>query len=759
MTALNQTTIERLKTLINNKSFIEVEKLLSTLISSIDKNTLSLILEQHPLFADDLLAGLCELIGSNYPFTDTFFQTICLNKYFLEAIEEKSQLVLDDVVKGFGLVGKQNYSHEELKVLLALMTISSDIEVPWQTLLTQVTEIAVFPFVGLTMGIRESDDVKVNNQIKRLNQAAQFAPVLSAENVEDLKPFVDILQSLSKQTKTNTSSIQNWIKKNLDNFVVGYNNTIDCSDRKVSGDKKVVYYISRKDSNNQTQLAALQALTDNLFVVLAPEVKVEPGYQVIYQGDALGIITSKLESLEPDLIIYDSISENVQVSVLANMRIAPNQYAINTDSHLFSFDKIDSFIDERELDNESLLDDKPYKLSICIPTLNRAELLRKSLNHLLTFSQIDIEVNISNNGSTDHTKEVIEEYSDKFSKLNHVSFEKTVGQGDNYFSAMTLATQEFSFVVADDDLPNEAELIKALDLMRRKSELKLVYGTFDIVSLEQPQKRFNNKEQAFSEVSIYYNQQRKDLVLNHLLLEVVVYRTDFFNQNVYTHQNSGIISWWFADKALMQGEVAITPFKYITNFVHKNRFSETEYASPLFYFLIESEVEGFISQIKTEQNEKLALLSNYAIRHCRFKYERCIDYKDYVQAAFFIYKGLAYAPEFFGQYAKHWNNNFLELALEQYLNDYITKKDFVDKVLVKGNLNQSEKELLSRLQESSNKTWLTSTDEQKLSNTLVINFEELGDTITPSYHQILVPLERNKLKIEHYTLSDTERVN
>lgn len=756
MTALNQTTIERLKTLINKKSFIEVEKLLSTLVGSNDKNSLSLVLEQHPSFADDLLAGLCELLGSDYPFTDSFFQTLCLNKYFLEAIEEKSQLALDDIVKGFGLIGKQNYSHEELKVLLALMTIGSDIEVPWQTLLTQVTEIAVFPFIGLAMGIRVSDDVKVNNQIKRLNQAAQFAPVLSAENVEDLQPFVDILKKLSGQTKTNTSSIQNWLKKNLDNFVITQKNYTNGSDRKISTDKKVVFYISKEHANNQDRLAALQTLTDNVFVILAPEIEEMSGAKVIYQGDNLDLINEKLEDIEPDFIIYDSISERTEVAVLANMRIAPKQYAIDTDSHLFTFDNIDSFIDEQYLDNRDLFSCKPYELSICIPTLNRAELLRKSLNHLLTFSHIDIEVNISNNGSTDHTKEVIAEFSDKFSALNHVSFKETVGQGDNYFSAMKLATKEFSFVVADDDLPNEAELIKALELMRRKSELKLVYGTFDIVSLEQPEKRFNNKEQAFSEVSVYYNQQRQDLVLNHLLLEVVVYRTDFFNQNVYTHQNSGIISWWFADKALMQGEVAITPFKYITNFVHKNRFSETQYASPLFYFLIESEVEGFVSQIKAEQKDKLALLSNYAIRHCRFKYERCADYKDYVQAAFFIYKGLAYAPEFFSRYAKHWNDNFLELAIEQYLSDYIAKKDFIGNILIKGQPSGSEQEMLKRLQERSNKTWLSSDNEQELSDTLIINFEELGDNIRPSYHEILLPLERKKLKIEHYTLSDLE---
>lgn len=51
------------------------------------------------------------------------------------------------------------------------------------------------------------------------------------------------------------------------------------------------------------------------------------------------------------------------------------------------------------------------KISICIPTYNRAELLRNTLKAIL--SQIDVkstEVIVSNNASTDNTENVVKDY-------------------------------------------------------------------------------------------------------------------------------------------------------------------------------------------------------------------------------------------------------------------------------------------------------------------------------------------------------------
>ena len=72
-------------------------------------------------------------------------------------------------------------------------------------------------------------------------------------------------------------------------------------------------------------------------------------------------------------------------------------------------------------------------LSICIPTYNRGNYLRKCLQSIEI--QLDkkphlqnlVEIVISDNHSTDTTKEVVNEFIPKFSHIKYVVNEKNVG--------------------------------------------------------------------------------------------------------------------------------------------------------------------------------------------------------------------------------------------------------------------------------------------------------------------------------------------
>ena len=86
-------------------------------------------------------------------------------------------------------------------------------------------------------------------------------------------------------------------------------------------------------------------------------------------------------------------------------------------------------------------------LSICIPTYNRAEYLRKTLESIISqpaWKDGITEIVISNNASTDHTDSVIKEYSEKFPNLirsisqpnpinSHLNFEEAMRMGKGTF--------------------------------------------------------------------------------------------------------------------------------------------------------------------------------------------------------------------------------------------------------------------------------------------------------------------------------------
>ena len=64
----------------------------------------------------------------------------------------------------------------------------------------------------------------------------------------------------------------------------------------------------------------------------------------------------------------------------------------------------------------------PYKLSICIPTFNRARYLKNCLQSIISIkkpSLLDFQICISDNGSTDNTTEIVEQAKGTFKIKYH----------------------------------------------------------------------------------------------------------------------------------------------------------------------------------------------------------------------------------------------------------------------------------------------------------------------------------------------------
>lgn len=71
-------------------------------------------------------------------------------------------------------------------------------------------------------------------------------------------------------------------------------------------------------------------------------------------------------------------------------------------------------------------------LSICIPTYNRADYLKATLNNITSDDAFgpEIEVVISDNASTDHTGQVAEEFTAKYSNIRYFRNETNIRDGN-----------------------------------------------------------------------------------------------------------------------------------------------------------------------------------------------------------------------------------------------------------------------------------------------------------------------------------------
>lgn len=119
-------------------------------------------------------------------------------------------------------------------------------------------------------------------------------------------------------------------------------------------------------------------------------------------------------------------------------------------------------------------------LSICIPTFNRAETLKLLLENISRECAYDIdkiEIVISDNASTDHTADVVNEYSHL--PIRYRKNKTNIGGAGNILSvAAELATGEFVWIVGDDDLILPDGIKNVLDSIIKNPAIDYHYINF-----------------------------------------------------------------------------------------------------------------------------------------------------------------------------------------------------------------------------------------------------------------------------------------
>ena len=93
------------------------------------------------------------------------------------------------------------------------------------------------------------------------------------------------------------------------------------------------------------------------------------------------------------------------------------------------------------------------RLSICIPTYNRAQFLAPLFDSIVdqTGYSCEIEVVVSDNASTDDTPELIEQYRDRLPNLVYRRAPENMGADRNFLKAVELASGQYCWLMGSDD--------------------------------------------------------------------------------------------------------------------------------------------------------------------------------------------------------------------------------------------------------------------------------------------------------------------
>jgi glycosyltransferase involved in cell wall biosynthesis len=127
-----------------------------------------------------------------------------------------------------------------------------------------------------------------------------------------------------------------------------------------------------------------------------------------------------------------------------------------------------------------------HKLSICIPTYNRALYLDNCLKWLVSFNQqsLNFDICISDNNSTDETYSVILKYKSvlniKYKRNNY-----NIGMAANIISVVDMSDSEFVWLIGDDDFLLPDAINKIIDILQNYDNIDFIYANSLIIDIKK----------------------------------------------------------------------------------------------------------------------------------------------------------------------------------------------------------------------------------------------------------------------------------
>lgn len=114
-----------------------------------------------------------------------------------------------------------------------------------------------------------------------------------------------------------------------------------------------------------------------------------------------------------------------------------------------------------------------YKLSICIPTYNRAKYLKELLDSIIVQlnGNAAVEICISDNASTDNTAQLVAEYNKKYTHIAYFKASQNEGFDRNLLKVVSLAEGEYCWLMGDDDKIEPGAIEYILDILNKYDDL------------------------------------------------------------------------------------------------------------------------------------------------------------------------------------------------------------------------------------------------------------------------------------------------
>ena len=155
------------------------------------------------------------------------------------------------------------------------------------------------------------------------------------------------------------------------------------------------------------------------------------------------------------------------------------------------------------------------KVSVCIPTYNRANILPYAVESVLSQTYTNFELIICDDASTDGTAEAVSRWSD--SRIRYIQHPQNIQRSRNMRSGYDAAKGEYFVKFDDDDALTPTFLEKAVAVLDARPDVDFVCSDHWVINA------LNERDQtATAANSAKWGKDRLDGIVDDLLYETLV---------------------------------------------------------------------------------------------------------------------------------------------------------------------------------------------------------------------------------------------
>lgn len=111
------------------------------------------------------------------------------------------------------------------------------------------------------------------------------------------------------------------------------------------------------------------------------------------------------------------------------------------------------------------------KLSICIPTFNRAKFLPEAIESIVKQAAGRVEIVISDNASTDETPSLVAAWMQQFPFVRYFRWDENVGADRNFLKVISLAQTDYCWLLGSDDILEDGAVDAVLQLIEKYPDI------------------------------------------------------------------------------------------------------------------------------------------------------------------------------------------------------------------------------------------------------------------------------------------------